>query len=159
VCVKRGERIGVARRRQAATVLGAALLGLALPTVASAHRPAVTAEKAAMVYQAGGRYYGGGTVTEPRSAPARCFVADIATVVKGSTWGAWGFSRYADDPAHAKQCATGDGIAIEHKIRGRWYVLWEGSDGYPPTRTERVGALTLQAVPRAVAKDLVAGLG
>jgi hypothetical protein len=145
-------------RRAAGLSVAVAVLALAIPAAASAHRPATVAQKTAMVYHAGSRYYGGGSVEEARSAPARCFIADIATVVTGSAWGAWTFSPYADEPAHAKQCATGNGVAIEHRIGSRWYVLWEGSDGYPPTRTERRGSLTLQAVPRSVAKDLIAGL-
>ena len=87
-----------------------------------------------------------------------CFKADIATVVKGAQWGAWGFSPYADQPAHQRQCRTANGISIAHKIHGRWYTLWEGSEGYPPTRVTHEGSLTLQAVPRSVAKDLMRGL-
>jgi hypothetical protein len=111
-----------------------------------------------MVYRASGRYYGGIAASEPPSAPARCFVADIATVVKGSRWGAWTFSSYADEPGHASQCRTGNGIAIEHKIGERWYVYWEGDEGYPPTHRKKEGSITLRGVPRKVAKDLWAGL-
>ncbi len=132
-------------------------LALALPVAASAHRVAVSAEKAAMIYNASGRYYGGGNENEPRSAPLRCFVADIATVVRGSQWGA-SFSRYAIEPKHQQQCRTGNGMAIERKIGTRWYVLWEGDQGYPPTHNKREGSITLQAVPRAVARDLEAGI-
>ena len=78
--------------------------------------------------------------------------------MKGSTWGGWSFSHYADQPSHEHQCRTGNGVTIEHKIGQRWYVLWEGSDGYPPTHDTKVGPLTLKAVPRAVAKDIIAGL-
>src|ERR1700679_2040119 len=128
--------VTVTTRGRRAARLGAAVavLSLALPAAASAHRAATAAETTAMVYHAGSRYYGGGSVQEPRSAPARCFVADITTAVRGSAWGAWTFSRYAEQSAHAKQCATGNGVAIEHRIGSRWYVFWEGSEGYPPTR-------------------------
>ncbi|MGH2894133.1 MAG: hypothetical protein ACRDPM_12840 [Solirubrobacteraceae bacterium] len=131
---------------------------LIVPTVAGAHRGAVHAETRAMVYHASGRFYGGAAVGEPRSAPLRCFKADIATVMRGSQWGAWRFSNYADQPAHESRCRTANGITIEHKIHGRWYVLWEGSDGYPPTHTTREGSLTLRGVQRSVAKDLERGL-
>jgi len=109
-----------------------------------------------MIYAASGRYYGNLTVTEPRSAPLRCFTADISTVVKGARWGAWPWSTYAD--THRQQCRIANGVAIAHKIGNQWYVLWEGSDGYPPTHKKRVGELTLMGVPRAVAKDLLSGL-
>jgi hypothetical protein len=138
--------------------VGAIALALALPAAASAHRPAISSEKAAMIYNASARYYGGGNEDEPRSAPLRCFVADIATVVKGSQWGAWSFSEYATEPAHEQQCRIANGISIEHKIGKRWYVLWEGDEGYPPTHNQRDGSITLQGVPRAVAKDLEAGI-
>jgi hypothetical protein len=149
------------RRRTTILALVATCAGvmLILPALAGAHRAAIRAEARAMVYSASGRYYGGGSVSEPRSAPLACFTADIATVVGGSHWGAWGFSSYAAEPAHESQCQIANGITIEHKIRGRWYVLWQGSDGYPPTRTTHEGARTLQGVPRAVAKDLMRGLG
>jgi hypothetical protein len=140
------------------TAISAGIL-MCLPALAAAHRPAVRAETQAMVYSASGRYFGGGRVSEPRSAPLACFTADISTVVRGSQWGAWGFSKFATQPVHEAQCRVANGVTIEHKIGGRWYVLWEGSEGYPPTRTTHEGSLTLQAVPRAVAKDLVRGLG
>ncbi len=134
------------------------ILAIAIPASAAAHRPAVAAEKDAMVYHASGRYYGGVCVSEPVSVPSRCFTADISTVARGAQWGAYTFSRYADQSSHAQLCRTGNGVVIEHKIAGRWYVLWEGSDGYPPTRDTRSGSFTLKAVPRRVAKDLIAGL-
>jgi hypothetical protein len=133
-------------------------LTLALPAAASAHRAATSPEKAGMIYNASGRYYGAGLDNEPRSAPLRCFVADISTVVRGSRWGAWSFSRYAIEPKHERQCRTGNGMSIEHKIGSHWYVLWEGDQGYPPTHNRREGSITLQGVPRAVAKDLEAGI-
>jgi hypothetical protein len=153
-------RIFKSKRLRNATHATVWALGLALvlPVAASAHRPAVSAEKAAMIYNASGRYYGGGNENEPRTAPLRCFVADISTVVKGSRWGAWSFSAYALEPKHAQQCRTGNGVSIEHKLGKRWYVLWEGDEGYPPTRNKREGSITLQGVPRAVAKDLDAGI-
>ena len=139
------------------TAVSAACL-MVLPAVAVAHRAAIRAETRAMVYDASGRYWGGGSADMPRSAPLACFKADISTVVPGSQWGAWGFSRYATEPAHQAQCRIANGITIEHKIRGRWYVFWEGSEGFPPTHTTRIGSRTLQGVPRAVAKDLMRGL-
>lgn len=142
--------------RLSASVLAALLASLYLTSAALAYRPATGAETKAMVYRASGRYYGNMKVSEPRAAPLRCFVADIATVVRGSRWGAWTFSRYADH--HELQCRTGNGISITHKIRNRWYVFWEGSEGYPPTHTQHGGPFPLQGVPRAVAKDLVKGL-
>jgi len=127
-----------------------------IPAPASAHRLATKAEAAAMIYSASGRYYGNAKVAEPRSAPLGCFTADISTVVNGSRWGAWTFSKYAE--THEQQCRIANGITIEHKIGNQWYVLWEGSEGYPPTHKTRVGTLTLLGVPRAVAKDLTRGL-
>jgi hypothetical protein len=138
--------------------VGAIALALALPAAALAHRPAISGEKSAMIYNASSRYYGGGDENEPRSAPLRCFVADIATVVKGSQWGAWSFSAYAIEPRHEQQCRTANGISIEHKVGKRWYLLWEGDEGYPPTHNQREGSITLQGVPRALAKDLEAGI-
>lgn len=140
------------------TLLMPAMVGMACPAAASAHRHATRTERTGMVYGASGRYYGGIAVAMPRSVPQRCFVAEISTVVRGSRWGAWTFSSYAYDPTHERQCRTGNGIAIEHRIQRRWYVLWEGSEGYPPTHRTKSGSLILQAVPRAVAKDLIAGL-
>jgi hypothetical protein len=67
----------------------AALLGIAaslvVPTMAWAHRPAVRAEKAAMMYDAAGQCGGlsARDVDVPRAHPLRCAVADIATVVRG----------------------------------------------------------------------------
>jgi hypothetical protein len=84
-----------------------------------------------MVYEPSGRYYHDLPVAEPRSIPLRCFIADISTVMPGSRWGAVAFSKYATH--HAQQCRIANGIGIEHKIGTRWYMLWEGSDGYPPT--------------------------
>jgi hypothetical protein len=101
-----------------------------------------------MVYSASGRFYGGAPVDEPRSAPLACFKADIATVAGGSQWGAWRFSSYATQPAHEVQCRVANGITIEHKLHGRWFVVWEGSEGYPPTHTTREGSITLQGVLR-----------
>ncbi len=121
------------------------------PAAAYAYRRATDAELHALVYHASGRYYFNIPVSEPRSVPARCFVADIATVAHG--WGAWAFSRYAQQPSNVSRCHTGNGIAIGHKFGGRWYVLWEGSDGAPPTHDEH----GLKGVPRAVARDLMRG--
>ncbi|HTU95184.1 MAG TPA: hypothetical protein VMF14_05035 [Solirubrobacteraceae bacterium] len=132
---------------------------LGLPAVAGAHRRAAAGETRAMVYNASSRYVSAGSVDEPRSAPLACFDADISTVVRGSRWGAWGFSRYAIQPAHQAQCHLANGDTIEHKIGARWYVVWQGSEGYPPTHTTHEGSRTLQGVPRAVAKDLLRGIG
>lgn len=140
--------------------LGTAVLLFTLMAtgVAFASRRSNTRELRAMVFTASGRYYGGLNVDEPRGTPLACFAGDISTVRKGSRWGAWSWSAYGDQPANAQRCQTANGISIEHKIKGRWYVLWEGSEGYPPTHTTRVGSLILQGVPRAVAKDLIRGL-
>jgi hypothetical protein len=145
------------RSSRCGPLIGTAILAaLVWPAVASAHRPATKAETSAMIYTASGRYYVNGSAGELRSAPLRCFTADISTVVKGARWGAWTWSKFAD--THLQQCQTANGITIEHKIGKQWYVLWEGSEGYPPTHKKRVGALTLMPVPRAVAKDLASGL-
>jgi hypothetical protein len=146
------------RGRAAGLSITVGLVMLAAAGIASAHRPAVTGELRAMVFQASARYYGGLQVDARRGTPLACFTGDISTAVKGSQWGAWGWSAYARAPAHERQCRIANGISIEHKIRGRWYVLWEGSDGYPPTHTTQEGSFTLHGVPRAVAKDLMRGL-
>jgi hypothetical protein len=150
----------LSRRRARITGLGLAitLVALAAAGVAVASRTAVKPELSAMVYHASGLYYGGRRVDEPRSAPLRCFEGDISTVVKGSQWGAYGWSAYGFAPAHQRKCRAANGITILHKIKGRWYVLWEGSDGYPPTHPETHGEVTLQPVPRTVAKDLIRSL-
>ena len=57
------------RRTILAITVVSALCTLILPALAGAHRSAVTAETRAMVYDASGRFYGGGSVDEPRSAP------------------------------------------------------------------------------------------
>jgi hypothetical protein len=123
---------------------------------ASAHRPAIGAEKGAMIHQASGRYFGGMAVAEPRSAPPRCFVADVSTVARDGQWGAWTFSSFA--ARHAGECRAVNGLVTAHRIDGRWYVLWESSDGYPPTHNRRIGSHTYLGVPRSIAKSLVAGL-
>ena len=145
------------KRKCGATAVLALTVALFFPSVASAHRPATKTETAAMIYAASGRYYGNLNVTEPRSAPLRCFIADISTVINGARWGAWTWSTYGD--THVQQCRTANGVSIEHKIGKQWYVFWEGSEGYPPTHKKRVGSLTLMGVPRGVAKDLDSGLG
>lgn len=132
-------------------------LGLVVALPVEAHEMAPASQKAAMIYDSSGRFYGGLTVAEPRSAPLKCFVADISTVAGGGQWGAWTFSLYADQPAHTA-CRTANGITLEHRIDGRWYVLWEGSSGMPPTRTTRDGMFLLRGVPRKIARDLVSGL-
>jgi hypothetical protein len=129
------------------------LLVLALPAAASAHRPASQAEKAAMLYGASGRYWNGAMVAEPRSVPLRCFVADVATVVRGSRWAAWSYSRWALH--HLRRCRAGNGYVVAHKIGGTWYVVWEGAEGYPPRHASLRGQ---KGVPRGIAKDLRAGL-
>ncbi|MGO9884297.1 MAG: hypothetical protein ACLPV4_14920 [Solirubrobacteraceae bacterium] len=57
--------------RSVTAITSVAVIALAVPAVAWAHRPATQSEKSAMVYDASGRYYGGTTVNEPRSAPLR----------------------------------------------------------------------------------------
>jgi hypothetical protein len=122
------------------TIAVAAIM-IAAP-VALAHRLATRAERAAMLYHPGNRTGSPGPVGEPKSFPARCARADIATVVKGSQWGGYAFN------SHAAGCARFgfDGVSIEHKLRGRWYVLWEGSSGTPSN------------VPRAIFNDISKGL-
>jgi len=152
--------MGRSRRRRIAGVAVAVLLA-ALTTAAGAlaSRAAGSSALRAMVFQASNRYYGGGASgAEPRRTPLACFKGVISTVVTGSDWGAWTFSAYAEQPTHAQRCHTGNGVAIEHRIHGRWYLLWEGSEGYPPTHATRIGSRTLHGVPRAVAKDLIRGL-
>lgn len=145
-------------RTRTAAVVGVAAVAAAFPAAAGAHRSASRAQADALVYQSSGRYYGGGSVSEPRSAPLRCFTADISTVAGGGRWGAWTFSRYAFERSHQSLCHTGNGVVIEHLIGARWYVLWEGSEGYPPTHDTRIGSFEYRGVPRAVARDLERGL-
>lgn len=144
--------------RRGLVLVGLLGLVLVLPAVAAAHRRATGAESRAMIYGASGRYYGGTPVAVSTAVPLRCFKTDIATVVKGSQWGAYAFSSYAERPSHQRQCRTGNGVVVAHKIGRRWFVYWEGSDGYPPTRDTNEGTFTLRAVPRRIAKDLFAGL-
>jgi hypothetical protein len=124
--------------------------------VAFAHRVATSAAKRGMIYDASGRYWGGARVAEPHHVPLKCFVADSSTLPGGGDWGAWGFSSYAQH--HLSRCRTANGIVIEHRIAGRWYVLSESSDGYPPTHRRRIGSRVYLGVPRPIAKDLLAGL-
>lgn len=131
------------------TTLLAVIGALTICAAASAHRPAIRAEKVAMMYHAGSHYAGlsAKTVDAPRAYPLRCAIADIATVVKGSRWGAWSFSpRRAHDATCAKWGSNG--WVIEHKIGRRWYVLAEGS--------ELPGHVA--GVPHRIAVDLVKGL-
>jgi hypothetical protein len=109
---------------------------------AFAHRLATNAERAAMLYHPGNRTGSPGRVAQPKSFPARCALAVIATVVKGSQWGGYAFN------SRATSCTRFgfDGVTIEHKIGGRWYVVWEGSSGTPSN------------VPRSVFKDISKGL-
>ena len=122
---------------------------LVLCAAASAHRSAVHAEKVAMIFHAGSHYAGlsAKAVDEPKGYPLRCAIADIATVVKGSHWGAWSFNpRRAHDALCAKWGSNG--WAIEHKIGKRWFVLAEGSE--LPSH--------VAGVPHRIAVDLVKGL-
>lgn len=131
-------------------VLVAAAVIPAVPTVASAHRPASRAEKAAMQYRAGSHYdhQSAKDVDVPNAFPLRCAVADIATVVKGSRWGAWIFnSRLKRDPVCARWASNG--WTIEHRIGRRWYVVAEGSEVYTG----------IPGVPQRIAADLLKGLG
>jgi hypothetical protein len=120
---------GVQMRRAAAL---AAVTGLALaaPAAASAHRTATKPEKSDLLSAAG------------QTTPARCIRADIATVVPGSRWGAFGFNP------SARGCARYgvDGITIEYKAGRAFQVKWAGSSGYPKN------------VPRRIFNDLSHGL-
>jgi hypothetical protein len=142
-------------------ILATALIVLAIPAMASAHRPAVKAEKQAILFYAIS-WSDGTPVAEPRSTPLKCFVVTISTVVKGSAWGGWTFSRYAfgdgngdaKSQARERQCHTANGWGVLHRESGTWYDYWEGDEGYPPTHeTDYSGA-----VPRAIAKDILNGL-
>ena len=130
-------------------VLLAVVVTLVVPTVASAHRPAVRAEKAAMMYTAGSHYDGlsAKDVDRPRAYPMRCAVADVATVVKGSQWGAWAFNARL---SHDRTCVRwgSNGWVIEHKIGRRWYVIVE-MNTLPPH---------IAGVPHRIAVDLFKGL-
>jgi hypothetical protein len=66
----------------------------------------------------------------------------IATVVKGSSWGGYAFNP------HASHCGRFgfNGVTIENKSHGEWFVLWEGSSGTPFN------------VPKAVFHDISEGL-
>jgi hypothetical protein len=131
-----------------APLLGTAAL-LVFPAAAAAHRKATRAEKAAMVYHAGS-HYGHLTakqVDEPKNYPLKCAEADIATVVKGSTWGAWAPNSRTYHERACKRWAFNAWV-IEHKIRGRWYVIAEG-DLLP---------YHVPHVPHRIAKDLITGL-
>jgi hypothetical protein len=109
---------------------------------AFAHRLASKAERAAMLYHPGNRSGSPGPVGEPQRFPARCAYAVIATVVKGSRWGGYAFN------ANASHCARFgfDGVTIENRSHGEWFVLWEGSSGTPSN------------VPTAVFNDISKGL-
>lgn len=131
------------------TTVIAVAAALVLCAAASAHRPAVHAEKAAMLYHAGSHCAGlsAKAVDAPKAYPLRCAIADIATVVKGSRWGAWSFNpRRAND--HGCKKWGSNGWVIEHKIGKRWYALSEGYE-----LPEHVAG-----VPHRIAVDLVAGL-
>ena len=122
------------------SILVAAML-VAAPA-AFAHRLASTAERAAMLYHPGNRTGFPGPVGEPKRFPARCAIADIATVVKGSRWGGYAFNP------HARGCSRFgfNGVTIENKSHGEWFVLWEGSSGTPSN------------VPAAIFDDISKGL-
>jgi hypothetical protein len=109
---------------------------------AFAHRLASKAERAAMLYHPGNRSGAPGPVALPKRFPARCAVAEIATVVPGSKWGGYAFN------SHASHCGRFgfNGITIENKTHGEWFVLWEGSSGIPSN------------VPTAVFNDISKGL-
>jgi hypothetical protein len=116
--------------RRAAAVAAVAGLALAAPAAASAHRTATKTETSDLLSAAG------------QTTPARCIRADIATVVTGSRWGAFGFN------SSARGCARYgfDGITIEYKAGRAWQVKWAGSSGYPKN------------VPRPIFNDLSRGL-
>jgi hypothetical protein len=116
--------------RRVAAVAVATGLALAAPAAASAHRVATRTEKSDLLSAAG------------QTTPARCIRADIATVVPGSRWGAFGFN-----PA-GRGCARYgfNGITIEYKAGRAFQVKWAGSSGYP------------KDVPRPIFNDLSRGL-
>jgi hypothetical protein len=122
------------------TVAVAAIMVVA--PAALAHRLASKAERAAMLYHPGNRSGFPGPVGEPKRFPARCASAVIATVVPGSTWGGYAFNP------HASHCGRFgfNGVTIENKSHGEWFVLWQGSSGMPSN------------VPRAVFSDISKGL-
>ena len=122
-----------------AIVVGAMM---AVAPAAFGHRLASKSERAAMLYHPGNRSGAPGRVGEPKRFPARCAIADIATVVKGSRWGGYAFNP------HASGCARFgfNGVTIENKSHGEWFVLWEGSSGTPSN------------VPKAVFNDISKGL-
>jgi hypothetical protein len=121
-------------------------IALAAMTVAApaafAHRLASKAERAAMLYHPGNRSGSPGPVGEPTRFPARCAYAVISTAVTGSRWGGYAFN------AHASHCGRFgfDGVTIENRSHGEWFVLWQGSSGTPSN------------VPKAVFTDLSKGL-
>ena len=122
------------------TIAMAAIL-VAAPA-AFAHRLATKSERAAMLYHAANGTGTPGPASEPKSFPARCAYAVIATVVKGSRWGGYAFNE------HAARCSRFgfNGVVIEYNNGGRWTVLWEGSDGFPKN------------VPRPIFNDISKGL-
>jgi hypothetical protein len=115
---------------------------MAVAPAAFAHRLASKAERAAMLYHPGNRSGSPGPVARPKRFPARCAVAEIATVVPGSKWGGYAFNP------HASGCGRFgfNGVTIENKSHGEWFVLWEGSSGTPSN------------VPTAVFNDISKGL-
>jgi len=126
------------------------IVALVVPALALAHRSATTSEKTAMMYHAGSHDppLTAKEVDAPAAYPLGCAVADITTVVKGSNWGGWAFNA---KKFKSKQCAkwASNGWVLEHKIKGKWYVVTEGSE--LPSH--------IPGVPHKIAADVVAGLG
>jgi hypothetical protein len=109
-------------------ILAIALAAIMVAAPAAfAHRLASKAERAAMLYSPGNRTGSPGPVGQPKRFPARCAYAVIATVVQGSRWGGYAFNP------HASHCARFgfDGVTIENRSHGEWFVLWQGSSGTP----------------------------
>jgi len=107
-----------------ALIAGATIATLGMPAVAQAHRPATSAEKSAMMYHAGSRidHLSAKEVDAPSSEPLKCGIADVSTVDK--SWGGWTFNSAMFT---ACQRWAADGVVLEHKIGGRWFVIAEGS--------------------------------
>jgi hypothetical protein len=113
------------------------VVGLAVPAIASAHRPATHAERVAITRAEG----------QPKGIPSVCDYIDIATVVKGSQWAA---DQSNNQRAGRPPCQrSGQGITVLHKRNGRWHDVHTGPS---------VNLLPIPGVPSNIARDLLAGL-
>ena len=63
-------------------------------------------------------------------------------MVPGSKWGGYAFNSHA---SHCRRFGF-DGVTIENRSHGEWFVLWQGSSGAPSN------------VPTAVFNDISKGL-